>query len=278
MVTPAMMAKYEGKYSGLYANLIKKYGPPGQPIPQPPAAPSSSKPGSRGPPPASSRADLSEHRTAFIDLVTKNTPTLGPRDASANGVVMDKAADAANGLETSTFTVCARVRPLLGDEGTPAASDGESFTACVAGSRELATPSNKDSAYTEKMLLLTPKVTIMGAPALTPSSFDFDYAFGAESTNDEVYELACKPLIERALKGQVRNEGLPCSSLLFTFPLHLFLFLVKLLLFLTFIFPTLLPSSFPPLPLSLPILLSLSLSRPLSLSFSLSLSLSFSLF
>ena len=43
-----------------------------------------------------------------------------------------KAANATNGLETSTFTVCTRIRPPLGDE---AHGGGENFVCVVPGQR-----------------------------------------------------------------------------------------------------------------------------------------------
>ena len=36
MVTDEMMDKWDGRYDTLWANLLKKYGPPGEPIEQPP--------------------------------------------------------------------------------------------------------------------------------------------------------------------------------------------------------------------------------------------------
>jgi hypothetical protein len=65
-------------------------------------------------------------------------------------VVDAKGANATNGLETSTFTVCARVRPPLGAE---AAGAGEDFVVVLPGSR-----SGAGIEHSETALLLTPKV------------------------------------------------------------------------------------------------------------------------
>ena len=56
---------------------------------------------------------------------------------------------------------------------------------------------------TEELLLFTPKVSITGKAKFETASHDFDYVFGPKSTNNEVYSLACAPLIQRALDGQV---------------------------------------------------------------------------
>ena len=143
--------KYAGKYDSLYGNLIKKYGPLGQPTAAA-ARPSISAPG------GGAKKSIGDFHSNFVTLVTKATPSLPPR--SYTSVVEGKASDASNGLETSTFTVCARVRPLLPPEE---GQGGEVFAAVVAGDRVEET---KTSPYTEQMLLCTPKVSIMGKPKL----------------------------------------------------------------------------------------------------------------
>ncbi|GMH96320.1 hypothetical protein TrVE_jg3726 [Triparma verrucosa] len=188
MVNDAMMTKYAGKYDSLYGNLIKKYGPLGQPTAAA-TRPSISAPG------GGAKKSIGDFHSNFVTLVTKATPSLPPR--SYTSVVEGKASDASNGLETSTFTVCARVRPLLPPEE---GQGGEMFAAVVAGDRVEET---KTSPYTEQMLLCTPKVSIMGKPKLEESKFDFDYVFGADSNNEDIYKLTCMPLLKRALDGQV---------------------------------------------------------------------------
>ncbi|GMH49338.1 hypothetical protein TrLO_g4672 [Triparma laevis f. longispina] len=185
MVNDAMMAKYAGKYDSLYGNLIKKYGPLGQP-----SAPASATGHGGG-----NKKTISDFSNEFVNLVNKATPCLPAR--SVTSVVEGKASDSANGLETSTFTVCARVRPLLPPEQ---GQGGEMFAAVVAGDRIEPT---KTIAYTEQMLLCTPKVSIMGKPKLEESKFDFDYVFGSDSNNSDIYQLTTLPLVKRALDGQV---------------------------------------------------------------------------
>jgi len=49
----------------------------------------------------------------------------------------------------------------------------------------------------------TPKVNFRGLPKLETKSFGFDHVFGADSTNEELAEVALKPLVNRALNDQV---------------------------------------------------------------------------
>ena len=55
----------------------------------------------------------------------------GPRPETVD--VVPKAANSENGLETSSFTVTARIRPMLAHEG----KGGEHFTAIVPGLRSV---------------------------------------------------------------------------------------------------------------------------------------------
>ena len=135
-------------------------------------------------------------------MIDAATPTLlPPRDNGIN-VVESKTRKCNNGLETSTFTVCTRVRPFLASE-----LKANSYAAVVPGRRTTPTKSssihNDDVAYMEELRLFTPKLSITGKAKLDTMSHDFDYVFGPDSTNAEVYHLACAPLVERALNGQV---------------------------------------------------------------------------
>jgi len=185
MVNDTMMSKWDGKYEVLMANLVKKYGVLGSPIQQP----------SRSTAPKS-QSTIAELSSKFKSLILQATPVLPSRDTSIN-VVESKASNSENGLETSTFTVCTRVRPLLGHELT---AGGEVFAAVVPGQR---TGHNSNSIHTEELLLHAPKVSIMGKAKLETTSHLFDYTFGPDSTNQEIYDLACAPLVKRALNGQI---------------------------------------------------------------------------
>jgi kinesin family protein 2/24 len=214
MVNDKMMARWSGKYEILMKNLIEKYGPLGAPIDQPQvprssrskpaAAPRRFKPAARASASVSASASaapvkksapsIHQHSSKFTALISAATPTLPPRDSNLN-VVESKASNSQNGLETSTFTVCTRVRPLLGPELT---AGNECYASVVPGRRTA-----KSGNYTEELLLHTPKVSITGNAKLDTLSQDFDYVFGPDSTNEEIYDLACAPLVKRALNGQV---------------------------------------------------------------------------
>jgi kinesin family protein 2/24 len=166
--------KWSGKYEILMKNLIEKYGPLGSPT------------------------TLKADSSTFQSLIAKATPTLPQRDSSLN-VMETKVSNSINGLETSTFTVCTRVRPLLGSEVT----ENGSYATVVPGQRTNTTGRNGNLTYTEELLLHTPKVSITGKAKLETSKKEFDYVFGPQSTNEQIYELTCDPLLKRALNGQV---------------------------------------------------------------------------
>lgn len=136
------------------------------------------------------------HTEKFIKLVKSATARIVPVPRPVKNVVVSKTTNALNGLETSTFTVCARVRPILEHERS-----SKNFAACVAGQRIADRPGG--AAYTEQALVCTPKISVRGIPKIEKKSFDFDYMFDEDSTNEEVYELACAPLVNRALNGQI---------------------------------------------------------------------------
>lgn len=204
MVNDKMMSKWSGKYELLMDNLVKKYGPLGSPIEQPQKPRATAAAGGGGPP-CTSKKSIADFHSEFTTLVTKATPRVPPRDAEHLNVVESKASRSENGLETSTFTVCTRVRPRLGHELT---AGGEFFAAVVPGPRTDGADggdgdNNAGGVHTEELLLHNPKVSLRGKPKLESSSHAFDYTFGPDSTNQEVYDLACAPLVKRALNGQV---------------------------------------------------------------------------
>ena len=195
MVNDKFMEKWQGKYEILMKNLVEKYGPLGSPIQQEQAK--ARMPRSK---PGSASASIDDHSSTFQKLIMEVTPsTLAPRESNLN-VVEAKASNSTNGLETSTFTVCTRVRPLLGRE----LADSDTYAAVVPGERtKMRTSTDCEYVYTESLLLHTPKVSITGNSKLETLSQEFDYVFGPESTNGEIYELICAPVVKRALNGQV---------------------------------------------------------------------------
>lgn len=135
------------------------------------------------------------HSDAFINLISKESNRIVQTSRPASNVVVHKTTNTSNGLETSTFTVCARIRPIL----EPELESKQNFAACVAGQRI----ERPKSTYTEQVLVCEPKVSVRGIPKIEKKIFNFDYTFGADSTNVEVFEFACKPLVNRALNGQI---------------------------------------------------------------------------
>ena len=99
-------------------------------------------------------------------------------------------------LETSTFTVCLRMRPLLGDELT---ARGESFNCVVPGAVKIDESSNRS----EEAIVFTPKVGITGKPSVTEENFTFDHVFGPDRDGEDVYGAVGEGLVRRALAGQV---------------------------------------------------------------------------
>ena len=47
------------------------------------------------------------------------------------------------------------------------------------------------------------KVGITGKPKLEKDTFDFDHTFGPNSTNEQIYRAIGRPLVARAMGGQV---------------------------------------------------------------------------
>jgi len=148
-----------------------------------------------GGPTNTSLRSIDSHSDKFVKLISKVSDRIVETPRPVNNVVLSRKKDAPNILlEASTFTVCARVRPMLENE-----CNGQNFTACVAGQRIV----RPETMYTEQMLVCTPKLSVRGIPKILKKTYDFDYAFGADSTNEEVFEFACKPLVNRALNGQI---------------------------------------------------------------------------
>ena len=66
---------------------------------------------------AKKQSTVSDLGGEFRSLVGAKTAAAPARDTAGRiDVLAAKAGNASNGLETSTFTVCARIRPTLGDE------------------------------------------------------------------------------------------------------------------------------------------------------------------
>eukprot|EP00658_Telonema_sp_P-2_P031890 TRINITY_DN23763_c0_g1_i1.p1 TRINITY_DN23763_c0_g1~~TRINITY_DN23763_c0_g1_i1.p1 ORF type:complete len:401 (-),score=74.11 TRINITY_DN23763_c0_g1_i1:746-1948(-) len=186
LVTDAMMAKWEGRYDVLFQGMQKKYGPPGHPIAQDP-------PKARGPPArGGKKLTVGDCYDTFMQMVREQTPA-PPGSRPEVSLVESKQAIAANGFETATFTVCARIRPVL-DHDQPL---GEDKFVCVLP----AVAPHENNTHTEAAMVLSPKISFKGTPQLVPSSFTLDYVFSQES-EQEIYDIVGAPLVDRASQGR----------------------------------------------------------------------------
>lgn len=150
--------------------MPRRYGPIGQPIQGLPPPGTGARPGggaqrkpsraagragakAGGPPAGGGKADISQFQGEFAEMIDYETPQgqLAPRDTA---VVDAKAANATNGLETSTFTVCTRIRPPLGDENRP---DAGNLVCVVPGERR-----GHGNEHCEQATVLTPTVSLQG--------------------------------------------------------------------------------------------------------------------
>ena len=146
---------------------------------------------------AGTKMTVSNFGNEFRGLVAAKTAAAPARDTAGRiDVLASKAGNASNGLETSTFTVCARIRPVLGDEGDKA--DG-----FIVVAPENAPAPKTAAEYTERARVFTPKVSLKGVPELTSKSNEFDYCFGPDEDNETVFAQVGRPLANRAMLGQV---------------------------------------------------------------------------
>lgn len=139
-------------------------------------------------PPRTVKKSVGERRDDFIGMISKekSTDQAATTEAAAAAVLAAKAANATNGLATSTFLVCARMRPAFEAE---LAEGGESFE-CVL---------KTEATAAEEVTVLLPKLSLRGDPKLEKSKFAVDHAFGQTASNDEVFAALGRPLVAKAL-------------------------------------------------------------------------------
>lgn len=157
--------------------------------------------------------NVSDHYESFAQQVAvikeKNQESNAASEKEQIDLLAIKQANAINGLETSTFTVCCRIRPILPFDEAGSEDKFEcifqdkanSFSTGPPAPPAPPTPSADD--YTESALLLNPKVTLQGKTKLEPVKFKFDYAFGPDDQNDYLFEKVGKPIISKAVAGQI---------------------------------------------------------------------------
>lgn len=144
-------------------------------------------------PPRVVKQTIGERRDDFIGMIAeqKVADQAATTEAAAAAVLAAKEANATNGLATSTFLVCARMRPAF---DTELAEGGENFE-CV-----LKTASNEAA---EEATVLLPKISLRGVPKLERSTFAFDHTFGQAANNDDIFTALGKPLVAKTLAGEV---------------------------------------------------------------------------
>jgi len=130
----------------------------------------------------------------FIAMIAKEkvAEEAATTEANALAVLAAKEMNATNGLATSTFLVCARMRPAF---ETELAEGGENFE-CV-----LKTTCTEEGA--EEATVLLPKISLTGIPKIERSSFLFDHTFGPGATNDDIFAALGRPLVAKTFAGEV---------------------------------------------------------------------------
>ena len=143
---------------------------------------------------------VADHRDEFINLIAEQTSkaeaaAAARTEEAARDVIGAKQMNADNGLQTSCFTVCTRVRPAFEAE---LAEGGDNFSCLLACG-----PKTAGTETTEAAVVLLPTVSMRGAPKLEKKAFAFDHTFGPASTDDGIFERIGMPLVARAKAGQV---------------------------------------------------------------------------
>lgn len=142
--------------------------------------------------------NIGDYHDEFVKAIEKATPQLNinKEDALADSILDVKQRNAFNGLETSTFTVCSRIRPVLAHDQP---GSGENFKCIVPG----AVTTKKAGDRCEPTLILTPKVSLMGKAQIEPTSLDFDHTFGPDVSHEEIFQKVGQPLVKRCMAGEV---------------------------------------------------------------------------
>ena len=107
-------------------------------------------------------------------------------------------------LNTSSFTVCARVIPFLSLDKSQQSGEFVATVAIENQNFENQNPKLKSNPK-PNITVCTPKIDFRGQPKLETKAFEFDHVFGSESTNEQLAELRFTKIlsIRRTLNGQV---------------------------------------------------------------------------
>ena len=175
-------------------------------------------PPKRGPPAKKDTKDFTSYFTKSVGnwqrkVLELNATAAESAETGGVPVIDSKETNALNGLETSTFTVVARVRPVLASDATE--EDTEPYACIVPGPARMAKPvlpegteegadgTDSKEEWTEVCSVLTPRVTIAGKPKMEKTDLPFDLVFGPDVQGEEIMKKVGMPLVTKALNGQV---------------------------------------------------------------------------
>lgn len=133
------------------------------------------------------KTSVTDFHDQFVSMIDKAMAHVPPPIVASSQSASSSREPA---LDTSTFTVCLRVRPL---------ADGESFNCVIPGAVKFDGSDNR----IEEAIVFTPKIGITGKPSLTNATYTFDHVFGPDRNGDDVYVAVGDGLLQRALAGQV---------------------------------------------------------------------------
>ena len=137
------------------------------------------------------QAGIGAFRQEFTNKIQKElTECVAQQNVTPKGILPSTTLT----LETSTFTICTRVRPVLEGETNDLFSNEENFE-CI-----FQLPSAPHEP--EPCVCFKPKMNLRGKPIVEKEIFQFDKTFGQTSTNNDVY-ATCRPTIAKAIAGQV---------------------------------------------------------------------------
>ena len=131
--------------------------------------------------------------------LNNSTTTKAGTDELIENVIDAKATNSVNGLETSTFTICCRIRPIdsySGDDDIDVTVD-DNFE-CIYKGNSI----NVGVDRSDECIVFNPKLAFNGKPKIEKEIFLFDKTFGCDACNNDIYNT-CKPLINRVMLGQV---------------------------------------------------------------------------
>lgn len=107
-------------------------------------------------------------------------------------------------VETSAFTICVRIRPVLPHDlrGDTAA---QAYKTILKGtsSRAKAGARGRSDGLVDRAIVLTPTLDRTGAPKLDKKVFKFDHVWGARSTDLDIYDDVGRGMVESVLAGRV---------------------------------------------------------------------------